>query len=92
MADSSADRRFMQAALALAGRGREGPEEKSFTLAKDAEVLLDSGRGSRFVMKEGKLGDVHPQTGVVADFGPFATYQRQQVMPMQRCFLMHNWW
>jgi hypothetical protein len=41
-------------------RGRGAPQEKTFTLAKDAEVLLDNGRGSRFVLKEGKLADVHP--------------------------------
>src|SRR5262245_46723496 len=46
--------------VAVASRGREAPEEKTFTLAKDADVLVDDGRGSRFAVKEGKLADVHP--------------------------------
>src|SRR4051794_25008406 len=45
--------------IAVVPTVRGGTEEKTFTLAKDAEVLLDEGRGRRFVYKEGKLGDLH---------------------------------
>lgn len=44
------------------GRG-EAPaaaEDKSYTVAPDAEIALDDGRGSRFAVKEGKLGDLVP--------------------------------
>jgi len=51
--------------ITLAERPREGrvrdaqaPEEKTFTVAKDAEVAIDDGRGGRFSYKEGKLADL----------------------------------
>jgi hypothetical protein len=49
--------------LAIPNRGREAPEEKTFTLGKHAEVLVDAGRGP-FVRKEVKLADL--PTGAVA--------------------------
>jgi small nuclear ribonucleoprotein (snRNP)-like protein len=39
-------------------RREEPPEEKSYTVAREAEVALDDGRGRRFSLKEGKLADL----------------------------------
>jgi hypothetical protein len=46
--------------VAIPSATRREPEEKTFSLAKEAEVLLFRGRGSRFALKEGKLADLHP--------------------------------
>jgi len=45
--------------VAIGARGR-GPdaEQKTFTVGKDAEVLLDEGRGRRFAFREGKFADL----------------------------------
>jgi hypothetical protein len=49
----------------LHGRGREAEaEEKTYTLAKDAVVVLGSGRDRRF-MRAARLADLHP--GALAD-------------------------
>jgi hypothetical protein len=42
-----------------AGRG-EDAQEKTFTLARDADVLLDTGRGGRGFARAGKLADLKP--------------------------------
>lgn len=39
-------------------RREEAPEEKSYTVAREAEVAIDDGRGRRFSLKEGKLADL----------------------------------
>ena len=39
-------------------RGDDGAEEQTVTLAGDATVLIDDGRGRRLSLKEGKLADV----------------------------------
>jgi hypothetical protein len=44
--------------VTIAGRGRGAAQEKSYTVARDAEVHLDEGRGRRFVLAEGKLADL----------------------------------
>jgi hypothetical protein len=41
------------------GRGEE-PEDKTYSLGKKAEVVIDDGRGRRSSLKEGKLADVQP--------------------------------
>jgi len=41
------------------GRDTEG-EEKTFTVPAEAEIAVDDGRGRRFSIKEGKLGDLSP--------------------------------
>src|SRR5262249_34289877 len=40
------------------GRGEVALEEKTYTLAADAEVAGDDGRGQRFSVKEASLADV----------------------------------
>lgn len=40
------------------GRGGEGGEDKELTLAADAAILLDDGRGRRLSLREGQLADV----------------------------------
>ncbi len=52
--------------VSLPGRGRGDAAEKTYTLSKDVEVLLDV-RGSRFIVREGKLADLHP--GVLVTLG-----------------------
>ncbi|MBI2809158.1 MAG: hypothetical protein HYX68_29600 [Planctomycetes bacterium] len=45
--------------VTLQGRGREeAAPEKSYTIAADAEVGIDDGRGRRFSIREGKLDDL----------------------------------
>jgi hypothetical protein len=50
--------------LTVAGRSRGETEEKTFSVPKDAEILLDAGRG-RFLLEEGKLGDLSAGVRVV---------------------------
>lgn len=40
------------------GRGDEAPEEKTLTVAGEAVILVDDGKGRRLSLKEAKLGDV----------------------------------
>jgi RNA polymerase sigma factor (sigma-70 family) len=40
------------------GRRDEGDEEKTYAVAKDAEIGLDDGRGRTFSLKEAKLADL----------------------------------
>ncbi len=45
--------------ISFPGSSREqSAEEKTYTLASDAEVAIDDGRGRRFSIKEGKLADI----------------------------------
>lgn len=45
--------------VSVAGSTREQPiDDKTYTLASDAEIAVDDGRGRRFSIKEGKLADV----------------------------------
>lgn len=46
--------------------GRESSDEKSYTLAADAEIGLDDGRGSRFSLKEGRPADLLAGSLVIA--------------------------
>ena len=46
------------------GRGGEGDEERSYTVAPDAEVAVDDGLGRRFSVKEAKLAEL--ATGALA--------------------------
>jgi RNA polymerase sigma factor (sigma-70 family) len=39
-------------------RRDEGPEEKTFSVGKDAEVAVDDGRGKSFSIKEARLADL----------------------------------
>jgi hypothetical protein len=45
--------------VAVPNRTRRELDEKKYELAKEVEILVDDGRGSRFVRKEGKLADLH---------------------------------
>jgi RNA polymerase sigma factor (sigma-70 family) len=49
--------------IAVPGENRE-MVERTFTLTKDAQVLLDDGRGRRFIAREGKLADLAPGSRV----------------------------
>lgn len=45
--------------ISVAGSSREQPtEDKTYSLASDAEIAVDDGRGRRFSIKEGKLADL----------------------------------
>ena len=45
--------------VSVAGSTREQPiDDKTYTLAPDAEIAVDDGRGRRFSIKEGKLADI----------------------------------
>ena len=40
------------------GRGGEAGEERTLAVPRDAQVVLDDGKGRRLSLKQGKLGDV----------------------------------
>ncbi len=45
--------------ISVPGSSREQPvDDKTYTLASDAEIAVDDGRGRRFSIKEGKLADI----------------------------------
>jgi hypothetical protein len=52
--------------ITLSTLSREGPEEKTYAVAEDAEIGVDDGRGRRFSAREAQLADIAQGSMVTA--------------------------
>ena len=66
--------------VSIAGSTREQPiDDKTYTLAPDAEIAVDDGRGRRFSIKEGKLADLAAGAAVML----WLSLDQKQVVSLQ---------